>query len=72
MNELRFYVGTLPNEKFCCSCDIADLMGEPAIGDFINLPLDADEIDQELYVVKQRVFNENFIEFFCKLYDWEE
>ena len=33
MNETyRFYNGLLDNEKFICSCDIDDLMGEPMIG----------------------------------------
>ena len=31
MNETyRFYNGLLDNEKFICSCDIDDLMGEPS------------------------------------------
>lgn len=37
MNETyRFYNGLLDNEKFICSCDIDDLMGEPMVGTWLN------------------------------------
>lgn len=49
-----------------------DLMGEPIIGDMIELPLNADISDQDLYIIKQRIIYDDCIEFFCKLYDWEE
>lgn len=68
----RFYIGKLNNEQLFCVCDPDDLLGEPAIGDLVNLPVDADITDQELYIVKQRIINDDSIEFFCKLYDWEE
>lgn len=73
MNETyRFYNGLLDSEKFICACDIDDLMGEPMIGDMIELPLNADIGDQDLYIVKQRVINDDCIEYFCKLYNWED
>ena len=68
----RFYSGLLDNEEFICQCNDDDLMGEPAIGDFINLPIGVGELDQELYVVKQRIIDDDCIEFFCKLYNWED
>ena len=73
MNETyRFYNGLLDNEKFICSCDIDDLMGEPMVGDMIELPINADIGDQDLYIVKQRVVHDTCIEYFCKLYNWED
>lgn len=71
-NTYLFYIGKLNNEELFCACDPDDLLGEPAIGDLVNLPIDADIADQELYIVKQRIINDDSIEFFCKLYDWEE
>lgn len=68
----RFYIGKLNNEQLFCVCNPDDLLGEPAIGDLVSLPIDADITDQELYIVKQRIINYDSIEFFCKLYDWEE
>lgn len=68
----RFYIGKLNNEQLFCVCDPDDLLGEPAIDDLVSLPIDADINDQELYIVKQRIINDDSIEFFCKLYDWEE
>lgn len=68
----RFYNGLLDNEEFICACDMDDLMGEPVIGDFIELPIAADISDQDLYVVKQRIVHDDCIEFFCKLYNWED
>ena len=51
MNETyRFYNGLLDNEKFICSCDIDDLMGEPMVGDMVELPINADIGDQDLYI----------------------
>lgn len=71
-NMYRFYDGLLDNEEFICACDMDDLMGEPVIGDFIELPVNADISDQDLYVIKQRIVHDDCIEFFCKLYDWED
>ena len=68
----RFYNGLLDNEEFICKCNDDDLMGEPAIGDMIELPIGADINDQELYIVKQRIIHDECIEFFCKLYNWED
>lgn len=68
----RFYIGKLNNEQLFCVCNPDDLLGEPAIGDLVSLPIDADITDQELYIVKQRIINYDSIDFFCKLYDWEE
>ena len=68
----RFYNGLLDSEKFICACDIDDLMGEPMIGDMIELPITADISDQDLYIVKQRIIHDDYIVYFCKLYDWED
>ena len=68
----RFYNGLLDSEKLICACDIDDLMGEPMIGDMIELPINADISDQDLYIVKQRIIHDDRIEYFCKLYDWED
>lgn len=66
----RFYIGKLADERFICACGADDLMGEPMIGDMIELPIDADITDQELYIVKQRIINDDSIEFFCKLHEF--
>lgn len=71
-NTYLFYIGKLNNEQLFCVCEPDDLLGEPAIGDLVSLPVDADIDDQELYIVKQRIIGDDRIEFFCKLYDWEE
>lgn len=69
----RFYVGKLSDEQFICECDADDLMGEPTIGDMIELPITANISDPaDLYVIKQRIIYDDAIEYFCKLYDWEE
>ena len=47
-------------------------MGEPMIGDMIELPITADISDQDLYIVKQRIIHDGCIEYFCKLYNWED
>lgn len=69
----RFYIGKLADEQFICECDADDLMGEPMIGDMIELPITANIGDPaDLYIIKQRIIYDDCIEFFCKLYDWEE
>lgn len=69
----RFYIGKLADEQFICACDADDLMGEPMIGDMIELPITADISDPaDLYIVKQRIVHDDCIEYFCKLYDWED
>lgn len=68
----RFYDGKLDNEQFICECDADDLMSEPMIGDMIELPIAADINDQELYIIKQRIVYDDCIEYFCKMYNWED
>lgn len=69
----RFYDGKLAVEQFICECDADDLMGEPVIGDIIELPIAADISEPaDLYIVKQRIVYDDCIEYFCKLYDWED
>ena len=70
--EYLFYQGKLSHEHFLCSCAFEDLMGEPMVGDMILLPIGADIVDQELYVIKQRVIGDEHIEFMCELYNWED
>lgn len=69
----RFYNGKLADEQFIGECDADDLMGEPMIGDMIELPIAADISEPaDLYIVKQRIVHDDCIEYFCKLYDWED
>lgn len=69
----QFYIGKLADGQLICACDADDLMGEPMIGDMIELPITADISDQaDLYIVKQRIVYDDCIEYFCKLYDWED
>lgn len=72
--EYRFYHGDVGDmdEQFICRCHPDDMMGEPIIGDMVYLPLDVEELDQELYIIKQRIVYDDCIEYFCKMYNWED
>lgn len=70
--RINFYRNRLGDEDWICSCDMEDLMGEPQIGDMVWLPLDVDELDRDMYVVKQRYVGTDEISYFCKPYNWED
>ena len=73
----RFFKGRLgtAREKFICQIDPANPLcpyTEPQIGDIVNLPFDANPVDQELWQIKQRVIHNNEIEFMCERHIWED
>lgn len=75
MSQINFYKGRLgaDNEDWICSCNIDDIMGEPQVGDLVWLPFDEpEELERDMYIVKQRYISGNEINCFCKLYDWED
>ena len=71
-NRINFYLGRLGNGDWICSCDELDLMSEPNKGDLVYLPIDADDDEQEMYVVLQKYVAPNEINYFCKPYNWED
>ena len=71
-NRINFYLNRLGNEDWICSCDELDLMGEPNKGDLVYLPINAEEDEQEMYVVLQKYVAPNEISYFCKPYNWED
>lgn len=72
-DRINFYSGKLGEETWICSCDELDLMGEPNKGDLVYLPIDAEnEEDRSVYVVLQKYVDVNEINYFCKLYSWED
>ena len=71
-NRINFYLGKLGNEDWLCSCDEIDLMGEPNKGDLVWLPVNASDEEREVYVVMQKYISDSEINYFCKLYDWED
>ena len=71
----RFFQGKVENGKLIDKIGAADSnfpYTEPQIGDFINLPFDANPVDQELWQIKQRVIHNNGIEFMCERHIWED
>ena len=72
----RFFNGTLNHEKgLICEVKATDEFfpyTEPQIGDYINLPFDANDLDQEVWVIKERVIHNNGIEFMCERHIWED
>lgn len=71
-NRINFYLGRLGNADWICSCDELDLMGEPNKEDLVYLPINAEEDEQEMYVVLQKYVAPNEINYFCKPYNWED
>lgn len=72
----RFFNGTLNHEKGLI-CEVKATSEffpytEPQIGDYINLPLDANDLDQEVWVIKERVVWPDQIEYLCKRFVWED
>lgn len=45
---------------------------EPQIGDYINLPLRANDLDQEVWIIKERIVWPDAIEFMCERFIWED
>lgn len=45
---------------------------EPQIGDYINLPLKGNDLDQEVWVIKERVIWPDQIEYMCERFIWED
>ena len=72
----RFFNGTLNHEKgLICEVKATSVFfpyTEPQIGDYINLPLDANELDQEVWVIKERVVWHDQIEYMCERYIMED
>lgn len=71
----RFFHGKVGNGKLISKIEATDTefpYTEPQIGDFINLPFDANPVDQELWQIKQRVIHNNGIEFMCERHIWED
>ena len=71
----RFFQGKVENGKLIAKIDATDPefpYTEPQIGDFINLPFDANELDREPWIVKQRVVWDDQIEFMCERYIMED
>lgn len=72
-----FFRGRLgtDREKFICQIDSANPLypyTEPQIGDIVSLPFDSNELDRELWIIKQRVVWEDQIEFMCERYIMED
>ena len=71
----RFFRGKVENGKLIAKIDATDPefpYTEPQIGDFINLPFDANELDREPWIIKQRVVWDDQIEFMCERYIMED
>jgi len=45
---------------------------ELQVGDYISLPPDAHDFDQEVWVIKERVVWPDQIEYICERYIWED
>ena len=71
----RFFNGTLNHEKgLICEVKESSVFfpyTEPQIGDFINLPLEANDLSQEVWVIKERVVWPDQIEYLCERYIME-
>lgn len=70
--RINFYRNRLGDEDWICSCDELDLMAQPNIGDLVWLPLDGDDEDKTMYVIKQKYISDSEISYFCKPYNWED
>lgn len=73
----RFFSGRLgtDREKFICQIEPANPLcpyTEPQIGDIVNLPLGANDLDREPWIIKQRVVWDDQIEFMCERYIMED
>lgn len=72
----KFFNGTLNHEKGLIDevKAISEFFPytEPQIGDYINLPLDANDLDQEVWVIKERVVCPDQIEYLCERFVWED
>ena len=67
---INFYEGDMGDERYICSCDDNDFMDSPSIGDMISLPVDVDDEEKDVYVIKQKYIENNSISYFCKKYCW--
>lgn len=72
----RFFDGTLNHEKgLICEVKASSEFApytEPQIGNYINLPPDANDLDQEVWVIKERVVWPDQIEYMCERFIWED
>ena len=72
----RFFNGTLNHKKgLICEVKVTDEFfpyTEPQIGDYINLPFDANDLDQEVWVIKERMVWPDQIEYLCERFVWED
>ena len=71
----RFFQGKVENGKLIAKIDATDPefpYTEPQIGDIVNLPFDANELDREPWIIKQRVVWDDQIEFMCERYIMED
>lgn len=71
----RFFKGRPEDSEFICKVKATDTefpYTEPQIGDLVDLPFDANPIERELWVIKNRIVYDDQIEFMCERYIWED
>lgn len=70
----RFFQGKVENGKLISKIDATNPefpYTEPQIGDIVNLPFGANELDREPWIIKQRVVWDDQVEFMCERYIME-
>lgn len=67
---IRFYDGLLGEECLLYEYPNTLISPFPLIGDMIELPPNND-INKDVWVIKQRIIEPDDISYFCELYDWE-
>ncbi len=67
---IRFYDGLLGEECLLYEYPNTLISPFPLIGDMIELPPNND-INKDVWVIKQRIIEPDGISYFCELYDWE-
>lgn len=71
----RFFRGSLDSPTFISQVEATDPefpYTEPQIGDYIDLPFNADPLDREIWVIKHRAVYDDRIEYYCERYIWED
>lgn len=71
---IRFYDGLLGEECLLYEYPNTLISPFPLIGDMLELPLnnDINDINKDVWVIKQRMIEPDGISYFCELYDWED
>lgn len=71
---IRFYDGLLGEERLLCEYSDMLISPFPIIGDMLELPINKDinDINKDIWVIKQRLIEPDGISYFCELYNWED